>query len=134
MSKGLGKIESKVLDICKRLQAGEFKTMHICYKGGDRWRGSRIIRRGNGSRINDKLENLPETVIDVNEVRMIFRAESPELKEYDDTPASFRRALRRLKEKGYLVYAYDNTGRFISVPLASDTLIIQDRLNGDKSI
>ena len=119
MSQGLGKVEKKVLDIVKRLSAGKVEQ-HETYKGGERWNGKRYIRTAKRS-YNNPITDIPDIAVDLLEAGQVYKREDPNCPKYETVPSQFRRAVRSLKRKGYLVHAWDYSGRFVSVSTTNDT-------------
>ena len=107
MSRGPGRIERTILDICGDLLSlkarweGEGKSQSESYSGGTRWLSEslgyvRVVIDG-GRRV----EGLTEDVIDLREVSHRFRLKMKKRHMEGSIQASFSRALRSLRRKGF---------------------------------
>ena len=120
MSRGLGRVERRVLDICTQLATGEIAKN--CYRGGNH-----NIKTGSAYRLvrdvrhrhSNPLEYLPEHIVDLLEAGALYKEQDPKCPAYEHVPSAFRRAVRSLKRKRYLE---ETSGkRFVSVTFISDT-------------
>lgn len=99
MSRGLGKIERKVLEIIDELIIVEKRVEIVCYNGGDRRCGSlrKIVLDG------EKYYNIPDFIIDLREA--FSNAGGISFREWYGKISchrTFNRAIHSLIKKGYL--------------------------------
>ena len=131
MSRGLGKVEKKILDICQEclaIKGQQLIKIGRDYKVNVYSGGYRKFRDGEYSRVIQTVDgvrdDIPENIIDLREVAYLYHQSFMDKRKrfVEHTPsreASFSRATKTLEKKGYFVRGPINQNQLRFIELKS---------------